>query len=48
MGDTNRILSPGRLPYTWYWEYVAVILKVLVFKECTIAPWASDIVLALV
>ena len=34
----DRILSPVRLPYSWYWEHVAVILKVLVFKACTIPP----------
>jgi hypothetical protein len=23
----ERILSPARLPYSWYWKHVAVILK---------------------
>ena len=32
------ILSPVRLPLWWYWEHVAVILRVLVFKADTMPP----------
>ncbi len=34
----DRILSPGLLPYPWYWKHVAVILKLLVFKAVTMSP----------
>ncbi len=34
----DRILSPVRLPYLWYWKHVAVILIVLVFRAVTRPP----------
>ena len=34
----DRILSPVRLPYPWYWKHVAVILKVFDFKAVTMLP----------
>jgi hypothetical protein len=32
----DRILSPVRLPYSWYWKHVAVILKGLGCEAVTI------------
>ena len=43
----DRILSPGRLPYSWYWKHVAAMLKVFVFKAVTMLNCSSDIVVAL-
>jgi hypothetical protein len=34
----HRILSPVRLPYSWYWKHVAVILKGFDCKAVTILP----------
>ncbi len=34
----DRILSPVRLPYSWYWKHVAVILKGFDCKAVTILP----------
>ena len=34
----DRILSPVRLPYPWYWKHVAVILKGFDCKAVTILP----------
>ena len=34
----DRILSPVRLPYPWYWKHVGVILKSLGFKAVTMLP----------
>ena len=34
----DRILSPVRLPYTWYWKHVAVTLKGFGFKAVTMPP----------
>ena len=36
--NTDRILSPVRLPYSWYWKHVAVMLKGLDFKAITMPP----------
>ena len=29
----HRILSPARLPYSWYWKHVAVILKGFYYRQ---------------
>jgi hypothetical protein len=34
----DRILSPVRLPYSWYWKHVAVILKGFDCRAVTILP----------
>ena len=34
----DRILSPVRLPYSWYWKHVAVMLKGFDCKTLTIPP----------
>jgi hypothetical protein len=34
----DRILSPVRLPYPWYWKHVAVTLKGFDCKAVTILP----------
>ena len=34
----DRILSPVRLPYSWYWKHVAVILKGFDCEAVTILP----------
>ncbi len=34
----DRILSPGLLPYPWYWKHVAVIFEVIVSKAFTMLP----------
>jgi hypothetical protein len=34
----DRILSPVRLPCSWYWKQVAVVLKGFGFKAITILP----------
>ena len=43
----DRILSPARLPYSWYWKHVAAMLKVFVFRPVTMLTCSSDIVVAL-
>jgi hypothetical protein len=43
----DRILSPARLPSSWYWKHVAAMLKVSVFKAVTIPPPAMRLVVAL-
>jgi len=45
--QTNRILSPVRLPYSWYWKHVAVILKGFDCEAVTILPERTYIVAAL-
>jgi hypothetical protein len=40
----DRILSPGRLPYSWYWKHVAVVLKVCESMASTSRPWCFRIV----
>ena len=32
----DRILSPVRLPYSWYWKHVGVILRVFGFMAATV------------
>ena len=34
----DRILSPVRLPFPWYWKHVGVTLKVCEFKAVTMPP----------
>ena len=34
----DRILSPGLLPYSWYWKHVGVTLKGFGFKAVTMPP----------
>ena len=41
----DRILSPGRLPYSRYWEHVAVMFKVLDCKAGTMLPWCVVVAL---
>ena len=43
----DRILSPVRLPYSWYWKHVAVMIKGLDFKAITIPPRSMHVVVAL-
>ena len=43
----DRILSPARLPYSWYWKHVAAMLKVFGFTPVTMLACPSDIVVAL-
>ena len=43
----HRILSPARLPYSWYWKHVAVMIKGLDFKAITIPPRSVYIAVAL-
>jgi hypothetical protein len=42
----HRILSPVRLPFSWYWKQVAVVLKVCESKARTSPPWCFRIVAA--
>ena len=42
----DRILSPVRLPYSWYWKHVAVVLKVCESKARRSPPWCFRIVAA--
>ncbi len=34
----DRILSPVRLPFPWYWKHVGATLKAVVFKLVTMPP----------
>jgi hypothetical protein len=43
----HRILSPARLPSSWYWKQVAAMLKVSGFKPVTTLVSCSDIAVAL-
>ena len=43
----DRILSPVRLPFPWYWKHVGVTLKVSRFKAVTIPPLPTYIIAAL-
>ena len=42
----DRILSPVRLPSSWHWKQVAVVLKVCESKARTSPPWCFRIVAA--
>jgi hypothetical protein len=43
----DQILSPVRLPYSWYWKHVAVILKDFDCEAVTILPERTYVVVAL-
>ena len=45
--QTNQILSPVLLPYSWYWKHVAVMITGLDFKAITIPPPSVHIAVAL-
>ena len=36
----DRILSPVRLPYPWYWKQFAAMLKVCAAKPVTTLAWS--------
>jgi hypothetical protein len=43
----DRILSPVRLPYPWYWKHVGVTLKSGCLKAVTMPPSLTYIIAAL-
>ena len=43
----DRILSPVRLPFPWYWKHVGATLKASSFKAVTMLPSPTYIIAAL-